>query len=100
MDKKDFSRLKRPRYEMPEDVRKALREKGLMGAYHARPPYQQNDYIGWISRAKMKATREKRLAQMVDELTRGDRYMKMSYQARQAGKEKTATAKIRRDRSC
>ena len=88
MDKKDFSRLKRPRYEMPDNVRKALQENGLMAAYRARPPYQQNDYIGWITRAKMKPTQEKRLAQMIDELARGDQYMKMSYQAKRANKEK------------
>ena len=73
---------------MPENVRKALGEKGLMEAYHARPPYQQNDYIGWILRAKMKPTQEKRLAQMLDELARGDLYMKMSYLPKRVNKEK------------
>lgn len=64
---------------MPAFVRKALAQNGLMPAYKSRPPYQQNDYIGWITRAKLKATQEKRLAQMLDELERGDRYMKMAY---------------------
>jgi uncharacterized protein YdeI (YjbR/CyaY-like superfamily) len=71
--------LKRPIYPMPNYVERALTELGLMDAYHARPAYQQNDYIGWISRAKRAATREKRLAQMLDELRRGDKYMKMDY---------------------
>lgn len=50
-----------------------------MNAYEARPPYQRNDYIGWITRAKLAATQQKRLDQMLDELERGDIYMKMAY---------------------
>jgi hypothetical protein len=44
--------------------------------------YQQNDYIGWITRAKRDSTRQQRIDQMLDELTRGDAYMKMAYNAR------------------
>lgn len=77
----DFSRLKRPRYPMPDFVRKALDERGLMEAYHKRPPYQQNDYIGWINRAKRRETKEKRLRQMLEELERGGVYMKMKHPA-------------------
>ena len=76
--------LKWPRYPMPAFIRKVLNEAGLMDAYRARPPYQRNDYIGWITRAKLPATREKRLAQMLDELERGDAYMKMAYRAKSA----------------
>ena len=76
---KRSTRLKRPLHPMPEFVRTALEEKNLMGAYLQRPPYQRNDYIGWISRAKLPATRQKRLEQMLDELFRGDVYMKMTY---------------------
>ena len=75
------TQLKRRRYPMPADVRKALTERGLMGAYRARPPYQQNDYIGWITRAKRAETRQRRLRQMLEELERGDRYMKMQYRS-------------------
>jgi len=64
---------------MPVFVRQALLQRGLMEAYRRRPPYQQNDYIGWIIRAKQRETQEKRLAQMLDELARGDRYMNMAY---------------------
>ena len=46
MNKQTPSRLKRPIYPMPDFVRQALTERGLMDAYRARPPYQQNDYIG------------------------------------------------------
>lgn len=73
------SRLKRPRYPMPAFVRSALVEADLMNAYRDRPPYQQNDYIGWITRAKREETKRKRLNQMLDELKAGNRYMKMSY---------------------
>ena len=47
-----------------------------------RPPYQRNDYIGWITRAKLPATRQKRLEQMLDELEKGDAYMKMVFRAK------------------
>lgn len=62
------SRLARPRNRMPAFVRDALNERGLRAAYRARPPYQQNDYLGWIARAKMEATKLKRLRQMLEEL--------------------------------
>ena len=67
---------------MPEFIFEALHECGLMNAYRARPAYQQNDYIGWITRAKREETLQKRLRQMLDELESGDRYMKMPYRAK------------------
>lgn len=72
-------RMTRERYPMPDFIRDALVAKKLTAAYDARPPYQRNDYIGWITRAKLPATQQKRLAQMLDELARGDTYMKMAY---------------------
>lgn len=69
----------RPRYEMPDFFREALISRGLMDAYLVRPPYQQNDYIGWITRAKLEATKQKRLNQMLEELERGGVYMKMKW---------------------
>lgn len=77
--KKQLSRLTRPRNPMPAFVRRALMERGLREAYRDRPPYQKNDYLGWIIRAKLEQTRQKRLGQMLEELARGDRYMKMTY---------------------
>jgi len=82
MTNKDFSRLKRDRYPIPQFVLYALNEGGLMEAYRERPPYQQNDYIGWITRAKRPETQRKRLAQMLDELASSDRYMNMKYKAK------------------
>jgi uncharacterized protein YdeI (YjbR/CyaY-like superfamily) len=62
---------------MPHYIREALTKRKLMDAYHARPDYQQNDYISWITRAKQEETKEKRLAQMLDELEGGKLYMNM-----------------------
>lgn len=67
----------RPRYPMPDFVRDALNKSGLMDAYHARPSYQQNDYLGWITRAKLESTKQKRLKQMLDELKGETLYMNM-----------------------
>ena len=64
---------------MPDYIRDALNAHGLMDAYRSRPPYQQNDYIGWITRAKLEATKQKRLNQMLDELKKGNVYMKMKW---------------------
>ncbi len=75
----EISSLKRPRHPMPEFVRRALDERGLEGAYRARPAYQQNDYLGWIARAKRQETKEKRLRQMLEELEEGGVYMNMEH---------------------
>ena len=85
MSEPDFSKLSRPRHPMPDFVEQALVDTGLLAAYRSRPPYQQNDYLSWISRAKRTATREKRLAQMLYELEKGDLYMKMEYPSNSAG---------------
>ena len=71
--------LTRTRNKMPDSVRDALDERKLMDAYRQRPAYQQNDYIGWITRAKRDETKDKRLKQMLDELKRGDKYMNMKW---------------------
>jgi uncharacterized protein YdeI (YjbR/CyaY-like superfamily) len=78
-DHPDFSSLSRAIQPMPGFVEQALKERGLMAAYRSRPPYQQNDYLSWINRAKKPATKEKRLLQMLDELELGTVYMKMTY---------------------
>lgn len=66
---------------MPDDVHVALTERGLVADYQARPFYQRNDYLGWIGRAKRLDTRERRIAQMLDELEQGGVYMKMDHPA-------------------
>jgi uncharacterized protein YdeI (YjbR/CyaY-like superfamily) len=82
MTKPDFSSLSRPIHPIPDFVMDALTETGLLAVYRQRPAYQQNDYIGWINRAKRMETKLKRLDQMLDELKRGDVYMKMEYKPR------------------
>ena len=78
----DTSRLKRKINPMPQDVEERLIRENLMDAYRKRPPYQQNDYLGWIIKAKRPETREKRIAQMLEELRNGDKYMGMNYRAK------------------
>ncbi|MXV79457.1 MAG: YdeI/OmpD-associated family protein [Chloroflexi bacterium] len=73
------SRLSRPIEPMPPTVEQALVDSGLLNAYRARPPYQRNDYLGWINRAKRLETKQRRLDQMLSELERGDVYMKMDW---------------------
>ncbi|MBO9542294.1 YdeI/OmpD-associated family protein [bacterium] len=75
-------RLKRALNPLPEDIRALLEARGLMDAYRARPDYQQNDYLGWIGRAKREETRHKRLDQMLAELEEGTRYMNMAWRPR------------------
>jgi uncharacterized protein YdeI (YjbR/CyaY-like superfamily) len=64
---------------MPDYVESALVDSGLLDTYRKRPPYQQNDYIGWITNAKRPETRAKRIQQMLEELRAGDVYMKMEW---------------------
>ncbi len=71
--------LTRPIYPVPDFVADALTENGLKDAYQSRPAYQQNDYIGWIERAKRPETKLKRLNQMLDELRTGGVYMRMDH---------------------
>lgn len=77
--KKGMDGLKRNIIPMPAYVKRALNKSNLMADYNARPPYQRNDYLSWITRAKLEETRLKRLARMLAELARGDAYMKMPH---------------------
>ena len=70
---------RRPLEPMPEDVRDALDARGVRADYDARPHYQRNDYLAWIRRAARAATRERRIALMLDELDRGGVYMRMPH---------------------
>ena len=66
---------------MPEEILVLLQSEKLYEDYLARPAYQQNDYLGWISRAAREETRIKRINQMLDELRAGGVYMKMKHPA-------------------
>lgn len=74
-----FSSLKRKLNPMPRFVMDALEENILLEEFKNRPAYQQNDYIGWINRAKRESTKLKRLNQMLSELRKGGVYMNMSH---------------------
>ena len=82
------TKTKRKRYPMPDDVREALERQSLMQAYLARPAYQQNDYLWWITGAKREETKRKRLNQMLEELEKGGVYMNMAHPS--SSKEQTA----------
>ena len=69
----------RPVQPMPDDVLEELTERGVLDDYNGRPFYQRNDYLSWIGRAKRPETREKRIAQMLDELGQGGVYMGMEH---------------------
>jgi len=68
------------RQRVPPDIRALLAQKGLLAAFRARPPYQRNDYLGWIARAKLPNTRRKRIELMMDELKAGHGYMTMQWE--------------------
>jgi len=69
----------RARQDMPDFVRDALDQRGLRDKYDQRPPYQRNDYLLWIGKVKRDETRQKHLAQMLDELEAGGVYMGMKW---------------------
>ena len=73
------TRLTRPIHPMPDAIRARLEKDDLLADFFDRPAYQQNDYLGWIDRAKRESTRTKRLEQMLDELRVGGVYMKMPH---------------------
>jgi uncharacterized protein YdeI (YjbR/CyaY-like superfamily) len=73
---------RRKRYAMPAAVRGALTKSRLGSAYRARPSYQRNDYVMWITQAKRPETRKSRIEQMLAELRKGNVYMKMKWNAR------------------
>lgn len=77
--------LTRPINPMPDFVEDALNAQALADAYAKRPDYQQNDYVGWINRAKKPETKLKRLEQMLDELRKGGVYMGMEHRASRRG---------------
>ena len=71
--------MARPRHPMPPDVQAQLVERCVLADYEARPAYQRNDYLGWIAQAKRADTRQRRVAQMIEELDRGGVYMNMEH---------------------
>ena len=54
---------------MPGYFRQVLEERKLMQSYNKRPAHQRNDCIVWLERARKLETRQRRLDQMLNELT-------------------------------
>lgn len=71
------SSLIREIHPIPGYVKEALDNHKLTEKHTQKSAYQQNDYIGWITRAKRDDTRNRRLEQMIVELKQGGVYMKM-----------------------
>ena len=75
-----------PDLSMPIELNESLkRNKKAAAFFAALAPSYQRQFIAWINAAKRAETRRKRLAQMLDELERGDVYMKMAYEPRRGG---------------
>jgi len=73
------TKLTRKIQPMPEWIKKELTANKVLDDFYARPDYQQNDYISWITRAKLEATQCKRLDQTIAELKKGGVYMGMKH---------------------
>lgn len=73
--------LQRKQQPMPDFVRDALQQASVVDDYNARPAYQRNDYLMWINAGHQHATKQRRLAQMIDELKQGGVYMNMDHPA-------------------
>ena len=71
--------LTRDIHSMSAFVDAALRERDLQTAFADRPAYQQNDWVGWIARAKREDTKQRRLEKMLSELAAGHGYMGMEW---------------------
>lgn len=66
----------------------ALLTHNLLTAFNARPAYQRDDYLGWIGRAQIDSIKEKRLAQMLDELARGNVFMKLVFRRKDSAQRR------------
>lgn len=71
--------LSRKINRLPVALKRRMEQEGVLELYNQRPPYQRNDYLGWIARAKQEATQQKRTEQMIAELKKGNVYMKMKW---------------------
>jgi uncharacterized protein YdeI (YjbR/CyaY-like superfamily) len=52
------------------DIAEALRSNtAALSAFEALPPSHKREYLSWIDEAKQAATRQRRIAGMIDKLT-------------------------------
>lgn len=66
-------------FDLPREYEDLLSAGSLLEAYQKRPYYQQSGWIRWIESAKQESTKDRRRAQMLDELKAGNVYMKMPW---------------------
>ena len=74
--------LARPHLPLPADVRHALVGHGVLGAFKERSPYQQDDHIARVNRARVVESRVARVMELVAELQHGDPFMRTAWRAR------------------
>lgn len=79
MMKTTATTLTRKINRLPAALKRRMEEESVLELYRQRPPYQRNDYLGWIARAKQEATKQKRTDQMIAELKKGNVYMNMKW---------------------
>jgi uncharacterized protein YdeI (YjbR/CyaY-like superfamily) len=61
-------------HKMPVDLRKALTTAAdARAAWHDITPLARNEWICMVTEAKQAATRERRIAKAIDQLSRGQR---------------------------
>lgn len=67
---------------MDNDIKSELTTAELLDYFLKLPPSHQQEYLEWIAKAKLKATRSRRIAEMVTMLkkkTSGSSYGSSSY---------------------
>lgn len=72
----DLSGIKKPNVSniIPQFIEKALKDNQCAGEFFNKlAPSHKKHYILWISSAKRQETREKRLAEAIDKMTRGEK---------------------------
>ena len=74
--KRNLSSLTRKIQPIQQFIKDALEKNKVSEKYLEHPHYQQNDYIGWITKVKQEKTRSKRLNQMLKKLRNSNKYMK------------------------
>ena len=57
--------------ELPEDLRTALEQAGMMAAFEKSAPSMKKEYVCQVEEAKAADTRERRIAKIVEKLVAG-----------------------------
>lgn len=54
---------------LPDDLRQALSDAGLLDTFEALPASHQAEYLQWIDEARREETRRRRIGGTVDQLS-------------------------------